>query len=122
VHAFLEHWGILNYEVDNETRPVAVPPPPVHFAPRLHTPAHPPPGQVNSVPSATAGRIILTDGPNGLEEMIQKTQSGSVATVVSFDDRWLNKAGPLDLCLRRNIFHNPQDPFIGEKAPVDDAC
>jgi len=42
-HAFLEHWGILNYEVDNETRPVAV----------------------SSVPGASAGRIILRDGPSG---------------------------------------------------------
>ena len=24
VHAFLEHWGIINYEVDNETRPERV--------------------------------------------------------------------------------------------------
>jgi len=69
---------------------------------------------VNSVPSATSGRIILTDGPSGLEQLIRKTQSGSVATVVSFDDRWLNKSGPLDLCLRRNIFHNPAEPFLGD--------
>ena len=68
---------------------------------------------VNSVPSATSGRVILTDGPSGLEQMVQKTASGSVATVVSFDDRWLNKPGPLDLALRRNIFHSPTEPFTG---------
>merc|ERR1712216_930126 len=34
-----------------------------------------------------------------------------MGTVVSFDDRWLNKPGPLDLCLRRNIFQNAAVPY-----------
>ena len=89
VHAFLEHWGLINYDVDNDTRPIAV----------------------NSVLSL-AGRTVITEGVDGQEQLTRKTDGGAVATVVSFDDSWLNKPGPLNLATRRNVFSEPRAALL----------
>ncbi|KAG9018746.1 hypothetical protein FRB90_010053 [Tulasnella sp. 427] len=66
VHAFLEQWGLINYQVDPETRPAALGPPFTgHFrvtvdTPRGLQPLHPgsrtgaPPPTANGAPSAPA--------------------------------------------------------------------
>jgi len=89
VHAFLEHWGLINYDVDNDTRPIAV----------------------NSVLSL-AGRTVITEGVDGQEQLTRKTDGGAVATVVSFDDSWLNRPGPLNLATRRNVFAEPRAALL----------
>ncbi|KAF7763531.1 hypothetical protein Agabi119p4_8068 [Agaricus bisporus var. burnettii] len=59
VHAFLEQWGLINYQIDPEQRPAALSPPFTgHFRVILDTPRglqslHP--GTRPSVPNATAG-------------------------------------------------------------------
>jgi len=46
VHAFLEQWGLVNYQVDMENRPTAMGPPPTsHF-------------------------LILSDTPSGLQPIV----------------------------------------------------
>jgi len=46
VHAFLEQWGLINYQVDMENRPTAMGPPPTsHF-------------------------LILSDTPSGLQPIV----------------------------------------------------
>lgn len=40
VHAFLEQWGLVNYQVDPESRPMAMGPPPTpHFNVLADTPS-----------------------------------------------------------------------------------
>lgn len=40
LHAFLEQWGLINYQVDNESRPAPVAPPPTsHFMVLADTPS-----------------------------------------------------------------------------------
>lgn len=40
VHAFLEQWGLINYQVDPESRPMAMGPPPTpHFNVLADTPS-----------------------------------------------------------------------------------
>lgn len=46
VHAFLEQWGLINYQVDAESRPSAVGPP------------------------TTSHFMVLADTPSGLQAMV----------------------------------------------------
>lgn len=40
VHAFLEQWGLVNYQVDSESRPLPMGPPPTpHFTVLADTPS-----------------------------------------------------------------------------------
>lgn len=59
VHAFLEQWGLINYQVDFETRPAPMGPPPTsHFnvvvdTPQGYVPLQPP------QPAQSAGQKVL---------------------------------------------------------------
>lgn len=63
VHAFLEQWGLINYQVDGDSRPMPVGPPPTsHFH-------------------------ILSDTPSGLQPVNppRTTQPSAAKTLIDFD-------------------------------------
>lgn len=71
VHAFLEQWGLINYQIDAELRPTPMGPPPTsHFH-------------------------ILSDTPSGLQSLNpQKTQQPSAAkALLDLDKPKINKDG-----------------------------
>ncbi|XP_077153662.1 SWI/SNF complex subunit SMARCC2 isoform X4 [Ranitomeya variabilis] len=72
VHAFLEQWGLINYQVDAESRPTPMGPPPTsHFH-------------------------VLADTPSGLVPLQPKTpQTSASQQMLSFPDK--NKEKPTDL-------------------------
>ncbi|KAH8383098.1 hypothetical protein KR009_006768 [Drosophila setifemur] len=73
VHAFLEQWGLINYQIDADLRPTPMGPPPTsHFH-------------------------ILSDTPSGLQAINpQKTQQPSAAkTLLDLDKKPLGKEGEL---------------------------
>ncbi|XP_020818584.1 SWI/SNF complex subunit SMARCC2 isoform X2 [Drosophila serrata] len=75
VHAFLEQWGLINYQIDADLRPTPMGPPPTsHFH-------------------------ILSDTPSGLQAINpQKTQQPSAAkTLLDLDKKPLGKDGGLEL-------------------------
>ncbi|KQS39053.1 SWI/SNF complex subunit SMARCC2 isoform X2 [Drosophila erecta] len=75
VHAFLEQWGLINYQIDADVRPTPMGPPPTsHFH-------------------------ILSDTPSGLQSINpQKTQQPSAAkTLLDLDKKPLGKDGGLEL-------------------------
>ncbi|XP_037713742.1 SWI/SNF complex subunit SMARCC2 isoform X2 [Drosophila subpulchrella] len=75
VHAFLEQWGLINYQIDADLRPTPMGPPPTsHFH-------------------------ILSDTPSGLQSINpQKTQQPSAAkTLLDLDKKPLGKDGGLEL-------------------------
>lgn len=74
VHAFLEQWGLINYQIDADLRPTPMGPPPTsHFH-------------------------ILSDTPSGLQAINpQKTQQPSAAkTLLDLDKKPLGKEGGVD--------------------------
>ncbi|TDG45091.1 hypothetical protein AWZ03_008516 [Drosophila navojoa] len=74
VHAFLEQWGLINYQIDADLRPTPMGPPPTsHFH-------------------------ILSDTPSGLQAINpQKTQQPSAAkTLLDLDKKPLGKEGGAD--------------------------
>ncbi|NWY27454.1 SMRC1 protein, partial [Pheucticus melanocephalus] len=72
VHAFLEQWGLINYQVDPESRPMAMGPPPTpHFN-------------------------VLADTPSGLMPLhIRTPQVPAAQQMLSFPEK--NKEKPTDL-------------------------
>ncbi|XP_044143861.1 SWI/SNF complex subunit SMARCC2 isoform X2 [Bufo gargarizans] len=72
VHAFLEQWGLINYQVDAESRPTPMGPPPTsHFH-------------------------VLADTPSGLVPLQTKTpQTSASQQMLNFPDK--NKEKPTDL-------------------------
>uniref|UniRef100_A0A803YMQ1 SWI/SNF related BAF chromatin remodeling complex subunit C1 n=1 Tax=Meleagris gallopavo TaxID=9103 RepID=A0A803YMQ1_MELGA len=72
VHAFLEQWGLINYQVDPESRPMAMGPPPTpHFN-------------------------VLADTPSGLMPLhIRTPQIPAAQQMLSFPEK--NKEKPTDL-------------------------
>ncbi|EDV94949.1 SWI/SNF complex subunit SMARCC1 isoform X2 [Drosophila grimshawi] len=76
VHAFLEQWGLINYQIDADLRPTPMGPPPTsHFH-------------------------ILSDTPSGLQAINpQKTQQPSAAkTLLDLDKKPLGKEGGVMEC------------------------
>ncbi|XP_034485078.1 SWI/SNF complex subunit SMARCC1 isoform X2 [Drosophila innubila] len=74
VHAFLEQWGLINYQIDADLRPTPMGPPPTsHFH-------------------------ILSDTPSGLQAINpQKTQQPSAAkTLLDLDKKPLGKEGGVE--------------------------
>ncbi|KAM8704202.1 hypothetical protein ACLKA7_008751 [Drosophila subpalustris] len=74
VHAFLEQWGLINYQIDADLRPTPMGPPPTsHFH-------------------------ILSDTPSGLQAINpQKTQQPSAAkTLLDLDKKPLGKEGAVE--------------------------
>ncbi|NXJ36339.1 SMRC2 protein, partial [Ciconia maguari] len=72
VHAFLEQWGLINYQVDAESRPTPMgPPPPSHFH-------------------------VLADTPSGLVPLQPKTpQTSASQQMLNFPDK--SKEKPADM-------------------------
>jgi len=72
VHAFLEQWGLINYQVDMDARPTAMGPPPTsHFHILADTPAGLAPVNPPKTPQPSAARTLLdldgkrVDRPDG---------------------------------------------------------
>merc|ERR1719186_1068924 len=60
VHAFLEQWGLINYQVDLDARPTAMGPPPTsHFHILADTPAGLAPINPPKTPQPSAARTLL---------------------------------------------------------------
>lgn len=92
VHAFLEQWGLINYQIDPETRPATLGPPFTgHFrvlvdTPRGLQPLHPGtrvnfPTSANAGPETAGGTAAATDKPDMNLELrktiFQSTMKGS---------------------------------------------
>ncbi|MCJ8729115.1 hypothetical protein PDJAM_G00102350 [Pangasius djambal] len=94
VHAFLEQWGLINYQVDSESRPTPMGPPPTsHFH-------------------------VLADTPSSLVPLQPKaSQTPSSQTVMSFPDKVKDK--PTDLQnfgLRTDMYSKKSGPSKGKNA------
>ncbi|XP_055103679.1 SWI/SNF complex subunit SMARCC2 isoform X4 [Symphalangus syndactylus] len=78
VHAFLEQWGLINYQVDAESRPTPMGPPPTsHF----HVLADTPSGLVPLQPKTPQGRQVDADTKAGrkgkeLDDLVPETAKG----------------------------------------------
>ncbi|XP_069735741.1 LOW QUALITY PROTEIN: SWI/SNF complex subunit SMARCC2 [Phaenicophaeus curvirostris] len=78
VHAFLEQWGLINYQVDAESRPTPMGPPPTsHF----HVLADTPSGLVPLQPKTPQGRQSDADAKTGrkskeIEDLVTETVKG----------------------------------------------
>lgn len=87
VHKFLEQWGLINYQIDPETRPSI-------------------PG-----PQYTGHFQITLDTPRGLEPMLpapgsSETEDGKPLGIAPADEK---SAGPLNLELRKNVYDSGAD-------------
>lgn len=60
VHAFLEQWGLINYQIDTESRPTPMGPPPTsHFHVLSDTPSGLQPVNAQKTPQPSASKILL---------------------------------------------------------------
>lgn len=93
VHAFLEHWGLINYQVDPQTRPSNIGPP------------------------FTGHFRVIADTPRGLQPF-QPGPSAMVTNGKPHPSSDLTKANKADLNLeiRRNIYDDKGKAFIGTSA------
>ncbi|XP_053492349.1 SWI/SNF complex subunit SMARCC2 isoform X2 [Ictalurus furcatus] len=94
VHAFLEQWGLINYQVDSESRPTPMGPPPTsHFH-------------------------VLADTPSSLVPLQPKaSQTPSSQPILSFPDKVKEK--PTDLQnfgLRTDMYSKKSGPSKGKNA------
>uniref|UniRef100_A0AAR2M1R4 SWI/SNF related, matrix associated, actin dependent regulator of chromatin, subfamily c, member 2 n=1 Tax=Pygocentrus nattereri TaxID=42514 RepID=A0AAR2M1R4_PYGNA len=94
VHAFLEQWGLINYQVDSESRPTPMGPPPTsHFH-------------------------VLADTPSSLVPLQPKaSQTPSSQQILSFPDKVKDK--PTDLQnfgLRTDMYNKKSGPTKGKNA------
>ncbi|CAJ0828235.1 508_t:CDS:2 [Entrophospora sp. SA101] len=95
VHAFLEQWGLINYQVDQDTRPSSVAPP------------------------FTGHFVITADAPRGLQPYLPK---GSVAVDCTQSRYHSLKNGKLDLCLNcYSSGHYPTSMHSGDFLKMDEA-
>ncbi|KAM6294354.1 LOW QUALITY PROTEIN: SWI/SNF complex subunit SMARCC2 [Aegotheles albertisi] len=92
VHAFLEQWGLINYQVDAESRPTPMGPPPTsHF----HVLADTPSGLVPLQPKTPQGRQSDGDAKTGrkskeMEELLPETVKGKPELQTSASQQMLN--------------------------------
>ncbi|XP_036864837.1 SWI/SNF complex subunit SMARCC2 isoform X5 [Manis javanica] len=104
VHAFLEQWGLINYQVDAESRPTPMGPPPTsHF----HVLADTPSGLVPLQPKTPQGRQVDADTKAGrkgkeLDDLVPETakgkpelQTSASQQMLSFPDK--GKEKPADM-------------------------
>uniref|UniRef100_A0A674K7U6 SWI/SNF related BAF chromatin remodeling complex subunit C2 n=1 Tax=Terrapene triunguis TaxID=2587831 RepID=A0A674K7U6_9SAUR len=104
VHAFLEQWGLINYQVDAESRPTPMGPPPTsHF----HVLADTPSGLVPLQPKTPQGRQSDGDAKAGrkskeIEDLVPEAvkakpelQTSASQQMLSFPDK--GKEKPTDL-------------------------
>ncbi|KAK2889352.1 hypothetical protein Q8A67_014727 [Cirrhinus molitorella] len=88
VHAFLEQWGLINYQVDSESRPTPMGPPPTsHFH-------------------------VLADTPSSLVPLQPKaTQTSSSQQMLSFPDKVKDKPADLqNFGLRTDVYSKKSGP------------
>ncbi|XP_051997283.1 SWI/SNF complex subunit SMARCC2-like [Xyrauchen texanus] len=88
VHAFLEQWGLINYQVDSESRPTPMGPPPTsHFH-------------------------VLADTPSSLVPLQPKTsQTSSSQQMLSFPDKVKDKPADLqNFGLRNDVYSKKSIP------------
>ncbi|XP_052609697.1 SWI/SNF complex subunit SMARCC2 [Peromyscus californicus insignis] len=92
VHAFLEQWGLINYQVDAESRPTPMGPPPTsHF----HVLADTPSGLVPLQPKTPQGRQVDADTKAGrkgkeLDDLVPETAKGKPELQSSASQQMLN--------------------------------
>ncbi|XP_054043068.1 LOW QUALITY PROTEIN: SWI/SNF complex subunit SMARCC2 [Rissa tridactyla] len=92
VHAFLEQWGLINYQVDAESRPTPMGPPPTsHF----HVLADTPSGLVPLQPKTPQGRQSDGDAKTGrkskeIEDLVTETVKGKPELQTSASQQMLN--------------------------------
>uniref|UniRef100_A0A8D2MDM5 SWI/SNF related, matrix associated, actin dependent regulator of chromatin subfamily c member 1 n=1 Tax=Zonotrichia albicollis TaxID=44394 RepID=A0A8D2MDM5_ZONAL len=87
VHAFLEQWGLINYQVDPESRPMAMGPPPTpHFNVLADTPSGLMPLHIRT-PQVTPGKCPLAAAGPSIW--------GTAQQMLSFPEK--NKEKPTDL-------------------------
>ncbi|XP_040549775.1 SWI/SNF complex subunit SMARCC2 isoform X7 [Gallus gallus] len=105
VHAFLEQWGLINYQVDAESRPTPMGPPPTsHF----HVLADTPSGLVPLQPKTPQGRQSDGDAKTGrkskeIEDLVTESvkgkpelqQSSASQQMLNFPDK--SKEKPADM-------------------------
>jgi len=76
VHAFLEQWGLVNYQVDMDARPTAMGPPPTsHFHILADTPAGLAPVNPPKTPQPSAARTMLD--LEGKQRLVGKAEDGA---------------------------------------------
>lgn len=72
VHAFLEQWGLINYQVDVDSRPTPIGPPPTsHFHVLADTPSGLQPVNPQKTPQPSAAKLLLD-----MEKKDIKTEPG----------------------------------------------
>ncbi|XP_063149746.1 SWI/SNF complex subunit SMARCC2 isoform X8 [Candoia aspera] len=92
VHAFLEQWGLINYQVDAESRPTPMGPPPTsHF----HVLADTPSGLVPLQPKTPQGRQSDSDTKTGrkgkeIEDLVTETVKGKPELQTTASQQMLN--------------------------------
>ncbi|XP_066470356.1 SWI/SNF complex subunit SMARCC2 isoform X1 [Tiliqua scincoides] len=92
VHAFLEQWGLINYQVDAESRPTPMGPPPTsHF----HVLADTPSGLVPLQPKTPQGRQSDGDTKTGrkskeIEDLVTETVKGKPEMQTTASQQMLN--------------------------------
>ncbi|XP_017334947.1 SWI/SNF complex subunit SMARCC2 [Ictalurus punctatus] len=94
VHAFLEQWGLINYQVDSESRPTPMGPPPTsHFH-------------------------VLADTPSSLVPLQPKaSQTPSSQPILSFPDKVKEKTTDLqNFGLRTDMYSKKSGPSKGKNA------
>lgn len=70
VHAFLEQWGLINYQVDTESRPTAMGPPPTsHFHVLSDTPSGLQPVNPPKTPQPSAAKSLLDLDKNDVKKV-----------------------------------------------------
>lgn len=81
VHAFLEQWGLINYQVDTESRPTPIGPPPTsHFHILSDTPSGLQPVNPPKTPQPSAAKTLLDLDKSA--DPTKKTEAGE--TISSF--------------------------------------
>ncbi|KAK7144949.1 hypothetical protein R3I94_011135 [Phoxinus phoxinus] len=94
VHAFLEQWGLINYQVDSESRPTPMGPPPTsHFH-------------------------VLADTPSSLVPLQPKaSQTSSSQQILSFPDKVKDKPADLqNFGLRTDVYSKKSGPIKNKNA------
>uniref|UniRef100_A0A8C3N182 Uncharacterized protein n=1 Tax=Geospiza parvula TaxID=87175 RepID=A0A8C3N182_GEOPR len=96
VHAFLEQWGLINYQVDPESRPMAMGPPPTpHFNVLADTPSGLMPLHIRT-PQVTGGSVPLAGHLGKCPPCWASGEmSPSAQQMLSFPEK--NKEKPTDL-------------------------
>ena len=81
VHAFLEQWGLINYQVDSDSRPTPIGPPPTsHFHVLSDTPSGLQPVNPVKTPQPSAAKLVLDLDKQDKERAIKKELAGDIGS------------------------------------------